>query len=73
MQRTVNEIAGLTDRERQILVMVADGMTAVEIGKKLEISFKTVDAHRENIKRKTGVDSIAGLTRLAVRTGLVRA
>lgn len=68
-----NELSKLTDREREVLKLIAEGNTSKEIAKALAISYKTIDAHRENIKRKTDIDSIAGLTRLAVRNKLIEA
>jgi two-component system, NarL family, nitrate/nitrite response regulator NarL len=61
----------LTDREREVLRMIADGATSKEIGFRLKISYKTVDAHRENIKKKLQVNSIAHLVRYAIALGLV--
>lgn len=68
-----NELSKLTDREREVLKLIAEGKTSKDIAKVLGISYKTIDAHRENIKRKTDIDSIAGLTRLAVRSRLIEA
>ena len=62
----------LTEREREVLRMIADGDTSRQIGYKLGISYKTVDAHRENIKKKLQVNSIAHLVRYAILFGLVR-
>jgi two-component system, NarL family, nitrate/nitrite response regulator NarL len=62
----------LTDREREVLKMIADGATSKEIGYELGISYKTVDAHRENIKKKLRANSIAHLTRYAIMFNLVK-
>lgn len=53
----------LTDREEEILGLIASGLQACEIGEKLCISKSTVDRHRENIKAKLGVRTIADLSK----------
>lgn len=58
-------------REMQVLQLVADGFTSQQIAEKLGIALSTVEVHRRNIMRKLGVDSVAGLTRYAVRNGIV--
>jgi DNA-binding NarL/FixJ family response regulator len=64
------DVGKLTARERQVLELIADGKSSIEIGKQLSISPRTVDTHRKNIMDKLGVHSIAGLTRFAIRHGL---
>lgn len=61
----------LSDRERQIVVFVASGMTNKEIAQNLGLSIKTVESHRSNISKKLRIFDIAGVTLFAVRTGLV--
>jgi DNA-binding NarL/FixJ family response regulator len=61
----------LTDREVEILRLIAQEMTNEEIGKKLFISRRTVDAHRRNLLEKTGSRNTAGLIRYAVRHNLI--
>ncbi len=61
----------LTARERQILALIADGGTNREIGAKLGISTRTVEAHRDSLMRKLGIRTVAGLTRLAIEQGIV--
>jgi DNA-binding NarL/FixJ family response regulator len=63
----------LTAREREILAHVAEGLTNREIGTKLGISTRTVEAHRDALMRKLGIRTVAGLTRLAIEQGLVKA
>jgi DNA-binding NarL/FixJ family response regulator len=63
-------LASLTARERDVLAGVAHGFLNKEIGAKLGISARTVEAHRDNITRKLGVRSVAALTRLAIEAGL---
>lgn len=61
----------LTNREREILQMVAEGMTNQEIADKLYISISTVDTHRKNIMSKLDIHSVAGLVHYAVRHKIV--
>jgi DNA-binding NarL/FixJ family response regulator len=63
-------IASLTERERELLQMVASGMNTKQIAGKLAISNKTADVHRQNIMKKLNLFSIAELTKFAVREGL---
>jgi DNA-binding NarL/FixJ family response regulator len=62
----------LTGREREILVLIAEGMINKEIASQLGISVRTVEAHRDNLGRKLGVRTVAGLTRFAIDAGLVK-
>ena len=63
-------LKALTGRERQILQLVAEGLSVMEIGHRLQISPKTVDATRRNISRKLHIQNVAQLTKLAIREGL---
>jgi DNA-binding NarL/FixJ family response regulator len=65
------DVSRLTARERQILSLVAEGHSSVGVAAVLEISVRTVETHRQNIMEKLGVHSVVGLTRLALRMGLV--
>lgn len=58
-------------REVQVLQLVAVGFTSVQIAEQLGIALSTVEVHRRNIMRKLNVDSVVGLTRYAIRHGLV--
>lgn len=60
----------LSDREREVLSLLADGHGAKEIGFRLGISSKTVDTHRQNISRKLGVESLADLVKVALQARL---
>ena len=66
-----NESVDLSNREIDILVCVAKGMTNKDISDKLNISVHTVITHRKNIVRKTGIKSVAGLTVYALLNNLV--
>lgn len=61
----------LSSREREILHMIADGLSAKEIAASLSISTKTVEAHRTSLMRKLGVRKATELVRYALRHGLV--
>jgi DNA-binding NarL/FixJ family response regulator len=61
----------LTEREREILQLVAEGHTTKEIAAKLGISAKTVDNHRTNLMRKLNIHDVASLTRHALERGLM--
>ena len=60
----------LTSREREILQFIAEGKNTREIASILNLSIKTVETHRLRIMAKLNVDSIAGLTKYAIREGL---
>ncbi|MCR5064628.1 MAG: helix-turn-helix transcriptional regulator [Bacteroidales bacterium] len=51
----------LSNREMDVLVLVAKGLSTKEIADKLNISVHTVNSHRKNITHKTGIKSVAGL------------
>ncbi|MCB9858437.1 MAG: response regulator transcription factor [Phycisphaerales bacterium] len=63
----------LTDREREIMALTAEGRTVKEIAAQLGRSVSTIETHRENIMRKVGLHDRVALTRLAIRTGLISA
>ena len=61
----------LSDREKDILIILAQGLTNKEIADKLHISAHTVISHRKNIVRKTGIKTVSGLTLYALFNNLV--
>ena len=67
-QRSYDE---LTPRQRQVLVLIAEGVSNAEIAERLDISAKTVARHRENIMRKLGLHSRTELVKYAIRIGLI--
>lgn len=67
----INVDYDLTERELEILRLVADGFTNKEIGEKLFISHRTVDTHRTNLMRKLEVNNIAGLISFAIKNKLI--
>ncbi len=62
----------LTDREKQVLKLIAEGYTHKEIGDMLTISTKTVIAHQTNISEKLGINSRAALIKFAIQRGIIR-
>ncbi|MBI5257226.1 MAG: response regulator transcription factor [Burkholderiales bacterium] len=61
----------LARREREVLRMVAEGLRSAAIAQRLNIAVATVEVHRRNIMRKLGVNTVAELTKHAIREGLV--
>lgn len=61
----------VTSREKQILLLIAKEHSTVEISSMLQISARTVETHRKNINRKTNVKTLAGLTKYAIKLGLL--
>lgn len=64
-------VAKLGAREVQVLQLVAVGLTSSQIARQMGIALSTVEVHRRNIMRKLDVDGVVGLTRYAIRNGLV--
>ena len=71
VQHNYSESHDLSERERDVLVLVAKGYTNKEIAQELFISPHTVISHRKNIVHKTGIRSVAGLTVYAVLNKLI--
>jgi len=63
----------LTDRERQVLQLVAEGNTTKEIALIIGVAAKTAETHRGKVMEKLDIHSTAGLVRYAIRRGLVQA
>lgn len=61
----------LTEREKEVLTLIARGLTNQQIGEKLFISIKTVQAHRANLMEKLDLHDAVELTKFAIKTGLV--
>lgn len=64
-------IAVLTDREREVLQLIAECLSSKEIANVLGVSLKTVDSHRSNLMEKLDIHKVSGLVRFAIRVGLV--
>jgi DNA-binding CsgD family transcriptional regulator len=63
--------AVLSDREKEVVRLVAEGMSNQAIGERLKISVRTVEAHRSRIMLKLNLASVAELVRYAVRNRLI--
>ena len=70
-QTTKSDYDLLSDREREILVLLAEGCAMKEIAQRLDLSVKTVDAHKYNLMRKLDVHDRPGLIRYAIRKKLI--
>lgn len=66
-----SQMSSLTKRERELLQLIAEGRTNNEIADRLCVSVKTVASHRGSLKEKLNIKSIAELTKIAIREGLV--
>ena len=61
----------LTERQREVLQLIAEGRTTKEIAQRLDLSVKTVEGHRTELMKRLDVHDVPGLVRYAIRTGLV--
>lgn len=61
----------LTSRQREVLQLIAEGLTNREIAETLEISVKTVESHRTHLMNRLEIHDVAGLVRYAIREGLI--
>lgn len=69
-RRSIYEVP-LTKREKEILKLIADGLSSQEIADKLFISLRTVETHRLNLNQKLDVKNTAGLVKEAIKRGLI--
>lgn len=60
----------LTAREREVLSLLAEGLANKEVARRLGISVRTAETHREHLSRKLGLNSVSGLTKYAIQHGL---
>ena len=67
----VADLRALTEREREVLILLARGSSTKEIAASLDIGVRTVETHRANLMRKLGVRSVALLTQVAIREGII--
>ena len=61
----------LTPRQREVLQLIAEGLTTKEIASRLDLSMKTVETHRTELMQRLGIHGVAGLVRYAIRAGIV--
>lgn len=62
----------LTPRQREVVQLITEGYTTKEIAKKLNLSVKTIDAHRTQIMERLDIHDIASLVRYAIQMGIVK-
>jgi len=67
--KRVSPIKALTNREREILKLIAEGNSNKKVARKLGISVRTVEHHRLSIMRKLGVSNTASLIKYAIKAG----
>ena len=72
-EQSVRMVFALTERERQVLALIAQGHSTKETAVRLGISYKTADSHRSRILEKLGVHETASMGRYAIRAGLIEA
>ena len=70
-QQPIIKVKPLTDRELQILALIVEEHTSKEIAEKLGISKQTVDTHRLHIMEKTGAQTLVGLIKYALSSGVI--
>ena len=63
----------LTQRETEVLKLIADGHSTKSLAHELNIAYKTADTHRTKLMEKLGIHTIAGLVRYAIREGIIEA
>jgi two-component system nitrate/nitrite response regulator NarL len=63
--------AKLTNRERQVLAMIAEGQSNKDMATKMGVGVRTVETHRERMMAKLNIHSVAGLTKFAIANGIV--
>jgi len=66
-----DKAAALSEREREVLVLIADGRSNKEIAARLGVGVRTVETHRERIMRKLNIRTVAGLTKFAIANGMI--
>ncbi len=67
-----DELAVLSDREREVLPLIAEGRSSKEVAQLLNLSLSTVESHRKHIMEKLDLHNTAALVRFAVRKGLIQ-
>ena len=65
------ELQALTAREREVLQLIAEGLTSKEIATHLNIATRTAEAHRAHLMKKLNINKASSLVRFAIREGLV--
>jgi PAS domain S-box-containing protein len=70
-EHAVRMVFSLTERERQVLVLIASGKSTKKTAEALGISYKTADSHRSRILEKLGIHETVSMVRYAIRSGLI--
>jgi DNA-binding NarL/FixJ family response regulator len=70
-KKDTGPLSQLTEREIEIVKLIADGLSNKEIGDRLFISHRTVDTHRTNLMSKLDVHNVAGIVKFAIVNGLL--
>ena len=65
------ENSSLTNKEREVLVLLTQGLSSKEAAQRLQLSPQTIDVHRKNIMKKLDIHNVPGLVRWALRTGII--
>ncbi len=66
----VSPLDGLSERERQVLLLIVDGRTSAEVGERLGLSPKSIDTYRSRLMAKLGIQDLPSLVKFAIRHGL---
>jgi len=70
-EESIRMVFSLTEREREVLVLISQGLSTKKAAAQLGISYKTADSHRSRILEKLGVHETASMVRYAIRAGLI--
>jgi DNA-binding NarL/FixJ family response regulator len=70
--RIEHRLARLTPRQREILTLIAEGLNTKDIGRRLNISGKTVESHRAQLMERLNIYDVASLVRFAIKVGLIK-
>jgi DNA-binding NarL/FixJ family response regulator len=70
--QTQGPVERLTPRQREVLQLIAEGLSTKEIAQRLDLSVKTVESHRAELMQRLDIHGVAGLVRYAIRVGIVR-
>ena len=65
------ENSPLTNKEREVLVLLTQGLSSKEAAQRLQLTRRTIDVHRKNIMKKLDIHNVPGLVRWALRTGMI--
>ena len=63
-------IAQITSREREVLQLLTEGNSTVQMAERIHLSVKTVESHRRSVMKKLDLSSVAELTKYAIREGI---